>query len=131
MEDQNTVGQWALQTFGKPNALAILRRMVDEIIEAMELCTYESSYTTSLFNSMKISLRDIEHEALPDDKLDILAPSIAKEVADAMIVAYHAGAILNADLAKEITDKMQINRARKWKIQANGTGKHIKESENE
>ena len=59
--------------------------------------------------------------------VDPLDPKIPEECAD---VAICMGAILaerGADLQTEIDRKMKINRARKWRLNGDGTGQHIKE----
>ena len=101
METAKTVGEWGLATFGTPTVLAMLDRMQDELAE----CEYEC------------------HNAIIDPNV------VGMELADAVIVAYHMGAVLGVDLQQLINQKMAINRQRKWRIRKDGTGQHIDEME--
>lgn len=102
METPKSVGDWGLATFGRPTVKAMLDRMQDELAE----CEY------ALHNSI------------------VEADVVAEELADAIIVAYHMGAVMKVDLQAHIDRKMAINRQRKWRIRKDGTGQHIEEGAN-
>lgn len=127
-ENAETVGYWALKTFGEPHIISVLKRLVDEVIEAAELSVYESTYTKQLMKQVTVNMQALEQEGFSADKIDALRPSIGKELADVVIVAYHAAAVLGVDLDQLVTDKMRVNRNRKWKINPNGTGQHVEET---
>ena len=48
-----------------------------------------------------------------------------EEAADVWIVLCHYAAVMGQDLQAEVDRKMAVNRARKWEIRADGTGKHV------
>lgn len=54
-------------------------------------------------------------------------PKAAEEVADVVICLMRLMARLNADIQDAINRKMAINRGRKWKLDGDGHGSHIKE----
>lgn len=100
-ETQQSITQWADETFGKTeNSTAGRRRglarLVEEIKEFLELC-----------NGMPETINDEYYEAL---KL---------EIADIIIV----GSRLVGDA---VDRKMFINRQRKWRRDGTGHGYHIK-----
>lgn len=127
LEDQFTIGKWATENFGKPNILAVLRRSCDELLEAMEECVVENEATRTMFKAMRLGLGHLDKYALSDEIQLKLNHLIAQEVADSMIVNYHAAAVMNVDLNSFVQEKMAINRRRKWKKNADGTGQHVDE----
>ena len=52
---------------------------------------------------------------------------VPNECADILITLYRIADVFNFDLHAAVDHKMQINRARKWKSNGDGTGQHIKE----
>lgn len=127
METQETIGKWATENFGRPTPLAVLRRSCDELLEALEVCVINNLATRTMFSAMRMGLEHLDKYALPDDKLHKLTPEIAKELADSMVVNYHAATVMNVDIHDFIDRKMDVNRRRKWKRNADGTGQHIDE----
>lgn len=127
METQSTVGQWAVNQFGKPTPLAVLRRMCDEVLEGMELCVIENEPTRTMFKAFRMGLEHLDKYAHTDVAQRQLAPRIAEELADATIVGYHASAILGVMLYEEVDKKMVVNRRRRWKSNSDGTGQHVDE----
>jgi hypothetical protein len=115
METQETIGKWATENFGRPTPLAVLRRSCDELLEAMEVCVVNNLATRTMFSAMRRGLEHLDKYALPEDKIYKLTPEIAKELADSMVVNYF------------VDRKMDVNRRRKWKKNADGTGQHIDE----
>lgn len=52
---------------------------------------------------------------------------VSDECADILITLYQVANTFGFDLHVCVDHKMEINRARKWKIAGDGTGQHIKE----
>lgn len=127
VEDQFSVVAWATHTFGRPSALAALRRSCDELLEALELCVVNNKETHDIFRSMRLALARLDHYAQTDAIIRKLRPSIAEELADSAIVNYHAAQVLNIDLHSWIDRKMEINRRRRWETNEDGTGQHVDE----
>jgi galactose-1-phosphate uridylyltransferase len=99
MENQKTISEWGFKTFGYPkDAIVIVKRMLKESNELEEAI-----------------------------KSDVTYDMIADECADIYIVMCHVFATMGFDLHACVDHKMEINRARKWKISGDGTGQHIKE----
>ena len=126
-EDQETIGRWAVQNFGSPNVLAILRRQCDELLETMELCVVNNEATRTMFKAMRMGLEHLDKYAHSREDQLRLASAIGQELADTHIVGYHAANVLGIDLQGFITEKMKVNRRRKWERNADGTGQHVDE----
>lgn len=126
-ETQDTIGPWAVETFGRPTPLAVLRRSCDEILEAMEVCVVNNEATRTMFKAMRMGLEHLDKYAHTQDVLHRLAHRIAEEIADSEIVNKHAAYVLKVDLQTYIDRKMEINRRRKWKSNGDGTGQHVDE----
>lgn len=100
-ETQKTVTIWAAETFGPVGSnLAIAARANREMAELLA--------------------------ALVADDSDSRAVT---EAADIVIVLYRMVDRLGGDLMAEIDRKMAINRARRWRLDGNGQGQHIKDGE--
>lgn len=125
VEDEMTIGSWAEENFGRPNILAVLRRMCDENLEAMEECIVSNPATRTMFQAMRQGLKEMDKYVLPGEELHRKTPIIAEEMADCYIVNCHASKVLNVDLQSYIQRKMEVNRRRKWKQNTDGTGQHI------
>ena len=126
-ETQETIGQWATTNFGRPTPLAVLRRSCDELLEALEVCVVNNLATRTMFAAMRKGLEHLDAYAIPEDKIHVRIPEIAKELADSMVVNYHAATVMNVNIHSFIDAKMDVNRRRKWKRNADGTGQHITE----
>ena len=98
-ETQKTVSEWATKTFGYPKSPDVaIRRMLQECEE------------------LYIKLGEgCTHEQYAD------------EIADIIICGYQVMNTLGFDMNACIDHKMEINRARKWKLNNDGTGQHVKE----
>jgi hypothetical protein len=99
VETQKTISEWAVKIFGYPTRQRAVDRMMEEVEELNKLDV--NSYTT--FNE------------------------ISDECADIYITMCQVADTFGFDLHACIDHKMQINRARKWKIAGDGTGQHVKE----
>ena len=53
---------------------------------------------------------------------------IVEEAADVVIVLCHLAGSMDMDLGAAIEAKMEVNRARQWRLSGNGTGYHVKEA---
>ena len=99
-ETQKTVSDWATNTFGYPKSTEVaIQRM---LVECKEL----------------------------EDKLESGAAThedIADEIADIVICGYQVMNTLGFNMNACVDFKMDINRHRKWKLNGDGTGSHIKE----
>lgn len=125
VEDEMTIGSWAVENFGRPNILAVLRRMCDENLEAIEACVVSNEATRTMFKAMRAGLNHLDGYKLPDDELFRRTPQIAEEVADCQIVACHAGRVMNVSVKSFVDEKMIVNRRRRWRQNTDGTGQHI------
>ena len=124
LEDEATIGKWAEENFGRPNILAVLRRMCDENLEAMEACVVSNVATRTMFKAMREGMKILDNYRLPDEELFRKTPVIAEEMADCQIVNCHAARVLNVNLQTYVDEKMVVNRRRKWKRNEDGTGQH-------
>lgn len=52
------------------------------------------------------------------------AEEIGKEAADVMILLHRLCGLIGCDLAAQVDQKMQINRARRWIKNGDGVGRH-------
>lgn len=98
MENQESVNEWASKTFGNPTPKAAVARMLKEVEELKEL-----------------------------DLSEVSAEEAMRECADILIVLWVVSDTLGGDLQYYVNEKMQINRKRKWKMNGDGTGQHVKE----
>lgn len=97
-ETQQTISQWANETFGEPvTNLSIARRAQKEMDELV--------------------LGLIHNDA------DLHAPV---EAADVIIVLMRIFERFGTTWQAEVNKKMAINRARKWVLDGNGHGSHVK-----
>ena len=101
-ETQQTISDWVIATFGYPKIPEIIIiRMIKECHE--------------LENKLRSGPGQKGYEEYADERADIV------------ICAYHAMTTLGYNLHSCVDHKMQINRARKWKLNGDGTGQHIKD----
>ena len=97
METQKTINEWAIKTFGYPTEERAIARMLEEVEELknIDVKDYNKSFD-----------------------------EISSECADILITLYQVANVFSFDLHTCVDYKMQINRARKWKIAGDGTGQH-------
>lgn len=99
VETQRTISDWAVDTFGYPKSLEVIRgRLLKEVKE--------------------LELIDIWDDSKAINK-------IADECADIYIVLVQVMATIGYDLHICVDRKMQINRNREWKLHGDGTAQHI------
>lgn len=97
-ETQETITKWAKETFGESTVEASIKRMLKECKEL-------------------------------EDKLECGASTykdIAEEIADIFITGHRVLYELGFSTDDIVNSKMEINRNRKWKLNGDGTGQHVK-----
>ena len=107
-ETYRSIGDWIEDTF-QPNdfidrySTVHLDRVLDEIVE------------------LEMSLNP------PSGVGGVRMSEVGQEAADVVIALAGMCRRYGIDLQEEVDKKMSVNRARKWKVFSNGTGKHVKE----
>lgn len=100
-ETSASIAAWADQTFGAPESnMSIFRRAAKEF-----------------------------HELLEKLEIDDNHPHAAAECADVCIVLDRMVHRLGKDMVQERDQKMQINRARTWRVTGDGHGQHLESKE--
>tara|TARA_R100000808_G_C2112571_1_gene126212 strand:+ start:582 stop:881 length:300 start_codon:yes stop_codon:yes gene_type:complete len=97
-ETTNTIGRWAVETFGVPTlevAESRAREEMDELQDAINLSVYPET--------------------------------IVEEAADVVIVLCHLAATMDRSLWDAVERKMKTNRQRIWKSRGNGTAQHTED----
>jgi hypothetical protein len=98
-ETQQTISQWALDTFGPVGSnVRVAARANEEMSELLRALTVDESH-----------------------------PKAAEEIADIVIVLYRLATRLSVDLNAEVDRKMEINRKREWKLDNTGHGYHVRD----
>lgn len=100
-ETQQSVTQWADETFGPCTVTRATERAVEEMEEFKEV---DKQWTSATY------LADLQAEC-----------------ADVVITLYRVASTMGFDLHAEIDRKMAVNRQRKWKVNQDGTGYHIRD----
>lgn len=104
VENQYTISEWAIKTFGYPKSFSVL---IDKLVEEV--------------NELK-SIRMREY-----GDVDAQFEDLMEECADIYIVLVQICNYIGFDLHECVDDKMSINRLREWKVFGDGTGHHIGE----
>lgn len=102
IENQKTISEWAVKTFGYSTGKRSIDRMIEEVEELKEI--------------------DIDK-----DISGVHFDKVSNECADILITLYQVASTFGFQLDQAVDHKMDINRHRKWKIAGDGTGQHIKE----
>lgn len=89
------IGHWAIQTFGEPKPMTAAARANEEMAELL----------------MHVAKGEMGKASV--------------EAADVVIVLCHLAASAGIDLQAVISEKMEINVARRWNV-AGGVGYHVK-----
>lgn len=120
-ETQETIIDWAERTFGETTEQAALRR-----------CALEFAELARALGWLNLSVQI--HRALeagPDWEGNVITDTersnAREECADVLITLYRVMQTLGGDLHWAVDNKMVTNRARKWRVNPDGTGVHIKE----
>jgi NTP pyrophosphatase (non-canonical NTP hydrolase) len=100
METQKTISEWAVKTFGYVTPERSISRMLEEVEELKNI--------------------NLNNERSSFDE-------ISNECADIYITMCQVATTWGFNLESCIDHKMEINRARKWKIADDGTGQHVEE----
>lgn len=97
-ESQNSISEWADNTFGPSNTnLRTAQRANEEMKELLD----------------KLESNDNDESA-------------KEEIADVFIVLYRLASRMNVNVHDEIDKKMRINRSRTWELDGTGHGYHKK-----
>lgn len=100
-ETQATITAWQLETFGPTTPWHAFERMQKEYWE----------------------LRDLIHAHDRGEKIDL--GKLAGEIADVAITLARVAEVCGVSIDGSVDHKMQINRARKWAVDATGNGQHV------
>ena len=102
METQISISEWAQQTFGVATSpKKLVERFVEEVVELDAKSAFHGLMTPKNFDA------------------------IQDECADCLVVLYQVAEAYGFDLLTAVDQKMEINRARKWKTAGDGVGQHI------
>ena len=102
-EDQYTIGSWAMETFPNRDTKVAARRMFAEVVELLDLF-----WDPAIMASRNPTTTEI-----------------ARECADVFVTLCNVATMAGIDLQTAVNEKMKTNRARKWKINPDGSGQHI------
>lgn len=98
-ETQESITQWANETFGPPASnMRVAARANEEMAELLRVLSVD------------------DHHA-----------KAAEEIADVVIVLSRLASSLSVDIQEEIDKKMAINRQREWKLDKTGHGYHVRD----
>lgn len=97
MENQETISQWAEETFGPASSNArVTARANEEMAELLSRVTEDDNH-----------------------------PRAPSEMADVAILLFRLATRMGVDLLDEVDRKMAVNRRRKWKLDGSGHGQHV------
>lgn len=103
MIDQEGIADWADETFGTASSNArVAARANEEMAELLRALTSDDQH-----------------------------PKAAEEVADIIIILCRLAQRMGFDLEDEIDRKMEINRKRRWNIDKDGHGYHVRDKATE
>ncbi len=95
---QAAVTHWADRTFGQAqNPTRVAIRANEEMAELLRKCSYNAP-----------------------------AEEIAEEIADVFIVLMRLCSVLERDIEREVERKMAINETRRWTVDGQGHGHHVR-----
>jgi NTP pyrophosphatase (non-canonical NTP hydrolase) len=136
-ETQESIGAWAVDTFGGPTLTP--RHCIRLLEEIVELCLAVGSTPEEIDDAInselhKATVRAIGFSAAIQQGywLQPARPEPSKvpeEIADCQIVLFTVAHRAGIDLEAEVAEKMERNRARSWEVLGDGTGYHVKEGE--
>ena len=123
METQQTIEDWGRQ-FGNPTSQRCARRSLEEMVE---LCVETGLTSAQIIHEVQTALK----AAVLKRKTLENAP---EEAADVFITLCQLTRALSRELGwpiflqAEVVRKMQINRARVWALDGEGSGQHVDQS---
>lgn len=101
MENQKTICDWAIRTFGYPSSpRAVFVKLHEEYLELQDC------------------FRDGDGGTWPTE-------NAIEECADIYIMLVQLCNVLGYDLHEHVDNKMEVNRSRQWNNFGDGTGKHM------
>ncbi len=116
-ETQESIGEWSIDTFGPLTSHRVqAKRLLQEVVE---LC-HDAGLTAREAHHIVDALL-VEPQPQPDD--------IPKEMADCEIVLRQWAHRFAIVLQEQVDAKMPVNRARRWFLNGDGTGRHLKAGE--
>ena len=107
-ETQTSVTAWADSEFGPCQPARAAERAAEEMVEFLDVLRARGS------------VRDLTPEDLT---------AMLREAADITCALYRFASTLGADLSDEVTRKMVVNRARRWRPDGTGCGYHVREEQ--
>lgn len=129
METQASVGKWIGETFpgADPESPRKSLRALEELVE---LCLVSGA---SAYEVTKTVATVLEKEGRTPTAgryytSERRPEKIPAEAADTSIVLMGLAELVGFDLQAQIDKKMSVNRSRKWKANGDGTGYHIRET---
>jgi hypothetical protein len=121
VENQETVGAWARGTFpgGADRSPRAAQRMLEEVVE---LCYAAGMHRVEMIQTIRDACRKFPEAGLtrcpePAD--------VGPEAGDVLVTLYVLADRWGVDLHAHCDAKMEVNRARTWHANGDGTGYHI------
>lgn len=122
-ESQQSIMDWAKDTFGDPTPARAALRALEEMVE---LCVEAGCDMTDIYLTV-----DSAHDAATNKAKGLAAAP--EEIADVVITLHQLARVVGLslgrelDIASEVDRKMVINRNRKWALDGLGSGQHVEE----
>lgn len=111
VESQRSIADWAYKEFGKPRAAGItVARTLEEV------------------NELVAAINEFAERPEPGCAAE---EAMMYEIADCIIVFNWLADFLGYDLSITVDEKMEVNRSRRWIAHGDGTGHHVKETDND
>lgn len=110
-ETQWSISMWKEKTFGP------MRNFSSEVIRA-----------NLEFGELLRACDALDNAVRAGKLTDKLKAAVAEEGADVFISLMNMFTVLGVDYKNEINKKMMVNRQRKWVLDGNGSGQHIRET---
>jgi len=113
-ETQESVGEWRRSVFGPAPWGKVLGRMV---LEVAELATLAGCPAAAL--DLELAAKDLMANGTGGPR-----PEVAEELADVLVVLYGVATEAGVSFSEALGAKMEVNRARRWKVEGPGLGRH-------
>lgn len=140
MENQNTVANWALATFGRAPLLAVATRMNVEMAELLTALVEHAGLPSddplrlSLERNVAVALQLAQLASgvkdFGDDygQSELTRQEAAGECADVFVMLLQVADRLGVELQERMEEKMAINRDRTWAKNAQGLTQHVEQT---
>lgn len=117
-ETQESIGTWAIDTFGPPRDPAqVVGRALSEFAELVEVLRDDREGVEAL-EGVAGTLRRL------GSNREIDLGDAAEEMADVLVVLFHAAHCYGFNLLEAVNRKMEVNRRRNWTPAGDGQGQH-------